>query len=206
MSNIVNTSYKFLSRVSYFKGIIPEKVTNKKTEEVTYKYSSTVLVPKEDKVTIKAIKAAIEFVKKEKWPNKIPKGLKVVFRDGDLEFEDGGVPKTVDAGVEPYGGHYFFASWKDQDKPAIIGPAGNALNNDDVPRDHIVSGDYCFIKIKFFAWDQTKDGNGAGISANIKAYQLVSKGEPLGNTVDVEEGFKPLEGAEDDPDGIMDLV
>lgn len=203
MSNIVNTSYEHPTRVSYFKGIIPEKIV-KDGKEPVYKFGGTLLIPKEDKATIKAIEAAIEYVKKEKWPNKVPPGLKVVFRDGDKNFNDGGVPKTKTAGEEPYGGNMFLASWKNPDKPAIIGPAGTPLKSEDVPKDHIVSGDYCLVKIKFFAWESKE--NGAGVSADLVSFQLIKKGEPLGNSVDTTEGFKPIEvpdATEGDPDDIM---
>jgi len=55
------------------------------------KYSVSLIIPKEDKVTIDKIKAAIEVAKKEglsKLGGKIPANLKTPLRDGDIDRPD----------------------------------------------------------------------------------------------------------------------
>ena len=55
------------------------------------KYSVSLIIPKEDKVTIDKIKAAIEVAKQEglsKLGGKIPANLKTPLRDGDIDRPD----------------------------------------------------------------------------------------------------------------------
>ena len=55
------------------------------------KYSVSVIIPKTDKETLKAIKEATDQAKKDgasKWGNKIPANLKTPLRDGDEERPD----------------------------------------------------------------------------------------------------------------------
>ena len=56
------------------------------------KYMTNVLIPKEEKETVKALNAAIEAAKKagivSKWDGKEPKKLDMPLRDGDTDKED----------------------------------------------------------------------------------------------------------------------
>jgi hypothetical protein len=55
------------------------------------KYSVSLIIPKKDTETIKAIKEAIETAKKDgiaKFGGKIPANLKLPLRDGDIERPD----------------------------------------------------------------------------------------------------------------------
>ena len=57
------------------------------TPEQEPKYSSAILIPKTDTMTVKKIQEAIEAAKeqgKAKWGGKIPSGIKLPLRDGDL--------------------------------------------------------------------------------------------------------------------------
>jgi hypothetical protein len=77
------------------------------------KYSVCLLIPKEDKATIKKIKAAIEEAVQEgigsKWGGKKPANLKLPLRDGDDERADE---------AEEYEGMYFLNANSTQ-KPGI---------------------------------------------------------------------------------------
>ena len=84
------------SRLSYFNGWEPKSINGGPE-----KYSVSVLIPKDDVKTIKAIEEAIDAAIEEgvgkfggKKPNKA--AIKLPLRDGDIERDD-----------EAYKGHYF---------------------------------------------------------------------------------------------------
>ncbi len=211
MSYIVTTSYEFPARVSYFKGITGKVFKDESTGEEQKTWSTMLLIPKEDEVTVNAIKAAISSAAKDKWGDKPPKGLKITFRDGDKDGR-GGVPDNVEAGDEPYGGHYFLNVKADR-RPRVYNTKAECVSHDNegnamgVDPGLIVSGDYVVAEINCYAWGPGKFGS--GVSWGLKKIQQYKKGEPLGGGDDTKSSFRPITvpesaGEEADVLGIMD--
>lgn len=215
-SNYVTTSYEYPARVSFFKAIVGKDIKNDKGEITGKEWSTMLLIPKTDTVTINKIKAIITRVATEKWGANIPKGVKNTFRDGDKDGK-GGVPDDVEAGSAPYGGHHFINVKSDR-RPKIYNANADCISHDKdgnhlpVPADMIVSGDYSIAYINCYAWGPGKFGS--GVSWGLKSVQQFKKGKPLGDTDSSTPGFKPvgapaaekpadLEGADQDPLGLM---
>lgn len=138
------------------------------------KYSTSILVPKSDKATIKKIEKAIEAaieLGKSKWGGKIPKNLKLPLRDGDEEREDD----------EAYAGHYFFNASSKQ-KPGIIDRYGNEI----IDSTEVYSGCYVKVSVNFYPFD--KNGN-RGIAAGLNNILFWEHGEPLGGRARPEDDF-----------------
>ncbi len=199
-------------RVSFFKAITGKDVKNDAGETTGKEWSTMILVPKTDTVTVDNIKATINRVAAEKWGANIPKGVKITFRDGDKDGR-GGVPDDVEAGAAPYGGHYFMNVKSDR-RVKIYNSAAECISHDKdgnalpVPADLIVSGDYAHVYINCYAWGPGKFGS--GVSWGLKSVQQYKKGEPLGETDSSSPGFKPvgapasdLTGESADPLGLM---
>ncbi|MEY8322562.1 DUF2815 family protein [Lachnospiraceae bacterium 54-11] len=144
------------------------------------KYSVTLLIPKNDAVTINSIYAEIEKAKQEGaqkvFGGNIPPMCKIPIHDGD------GVKPTTG---EPFGeecrGHLVVtASAKQQ--PSIVGlDMQNIINPADV-----YSGCYIRANISFFAY--SSNGN-KGIGCGLNAVQKIEDGEPLTARVSAEEAF-----------------
>ena len=100
------------------------------------KYMTNVLIPKEEKETIAAIKQAIEAGKKQaivsKWGGKEPKKLDLPLRDGDVDKEDDDV----------YAGHYFVNA-KCNTRPGIVDKYKAPI----VDEDEIYSGVWAIVSV-----------------------------------------------------------
>lgn len=147
-----------------------------------HEYSMTILVPKSDKTTVAALRAAEAAAIEKKWNGKPPKGLRDPLRDGDSPDED----KSAD---EAYNGHYFL-NVKSKDAPGIVDHARcEATDAGD-----FVSGDYCRVSLNAYGYDQ-KGNKGVGFGLNN--IQIVGRGEPLSNRARAEDEFGEIE-AEDE--------
>lgn len=137
------------------------------------KFSVQVLVPKDNEAAIAALEAAIAEAKAE-----APKGKRVnktPLRDGD----------TDPAAKEETAGYMFFNSSCYADRPPkVVGRARQDLNP-----DQIKSGDWG----NWYGSVYYTDKGGAKIASGLTGVQLVTKGDPLGSTVDVEDMFDELE-------------
>lgn len=152
-------------------------------EGATPKYSVAILIPKSDKATIKAVKAAIEAAKEEgkgKWGGKIPANLKLPLRDGDEERPDD----------DTYVGHYFFNA-SSQTAPQIV----DAQVNPILDRDEFYSGCFGRASINFYAFSVS--GN-KGIAAGLNNLQKLKEGDKLSGGSSASDDF----GVEDDDDDI----
>lgn len=131
------------------------------------KYSVSLIIPKSDKVTLKAIQEAIEDAKeigKAKWNGKIPSNLKLPLRDGDDERPDD----------EAYADSYFVNA-NSKKAPELVDLKGNK----DLGTDEIYSGCYARVSINFYAF--AVSGN-KGIAAGLGNVQKLDDGESLGGT------------------------
>lgn len=131
------------------------------------KYSICLLIPKEDKATIKKIKAAIEEAIQDgvssKWGGKKPSNLKLPLRDGDEERADE---------AEEYENMYFLNA-SSNSKPGIVDKDLNEI----LDPDEVYSGCWGRASINFYAFNT--NGN-KGIGAGLNNIQKVKDGEHLG--------------------------
>ena len=135
-------------------------------EGQTKKYSAAILIPKTDKVTVKAIKdaiqSALELGKSKHFGGAIPKKWVNPLRDGDEESDE-----------EAYAGHYFMNA-KSIKRPVILGTDKELLTD----KDEFYSGCYGRAVINFYAY-----GNGIpskGIAAGLESAMKTEDGDNLG--------------------------
>lgn len=156
------------------------------------KYSMCILIPKEDKATLKKIKAAIEEATQEgiasKWGGKRPANLKLPLRDGDEE-------RAYEA--EEYEGMYFLNA-SSNSKPGIVDKDLNEI----LDPDEVYSGCWGRVSINFYPFNS--NGN-KGVGAGLNNVQKVKDGEHLGAArasaeSDFGDGFKADDDGDDDED------
>ncbi len=141
------------------------------------KYSVCVLVPKTDTATVNKIKAAIEAAKeagKPTWGGKVPPGLKVPLRDGDVERDS-----------PEYRGHWFINATSKQ-RPQVVDASVQPILN----ADEVYSGCYGRVSINFYAYNQ--NGN-RGVAAGLGNVQKVADGEPLSGRSRAEDDFTAVQ-------------
>lgn len=139
------------------------------------KYSVSLIIPKSDKETIKAIKDAIEAAKEQgknsKFGGKIPASLKLPLRDGDEERPDD----------EAYQNSYFVnASAKT--KPGIVDRNCKPI----LDQDEVYSGCYGRASITFYPFNTS--GN-KGIACGLNHIMKTHDGEMLGGKSTAESDF-----------------
>ena len=119
------------------------------------KYSVCLLIPKEDKATIKKIEAAVKEAVQEgvasKWGGKKPANLKLPLRDGDDERADE---------APEYEGMYFLNASSTQ-KPGIVDKDLNEI----LDPDEVYSGCWGRASINFYAFN-TNGNKGVGVGLN----------------------------------------
>lgn len=146
------------------------------------KYSVSVIIPKSDKETLKAIKEATDAAKelgKDKWKGKIPANLKTPLRDGDTERED-----------EAYAGCYFLNA-NSKNKPGIVDVNVQPI----LDATEVYSGCYARLTLNFYPYSAS--GNN-GIACGLGNVQKLEDGEPLGGFSRAEDDFDAISEAEDD--------
>lgn len=158
-------------------------------------YNTAILIPKDDKETLRKIKAVVDSLKeqaKAKSNGKLPPNFKAPLRDGDDERPDD----------ETYAGHYFFSA-KSKNKPGIAKPVGK--NGDGTTKfqeitdtTEVYSGCYVRASINFYLFD-TK-GN-KGIAAGLNNIVKVQDGEFLGGRSNLTDDFASV----DFDDDIVDI-
>lgn len=155
------------------------------------KYSVSILIPKEDTKTLKAIKVAIEAAKQagiSKFGGKIPQGLKNPLRDGDTEREDD----------EVYAGCYFLNA-NCKTKPGIVDRKNQRITDST----EFYSGCYGYASVSFFAFNS--NGN-KGIACGLNNLMKTHDGEPLGGRSSAEDDFKGLSDIDDDFENCEDFL
>lgn len=149
------------------------------------KYSVSLIIPKSDKATLKAIQAAINDAKEQdkdkKWNGKVPANLKLPVRDGDEDRPDD----------ENYADSYFINANSTR-KPEIVDLKGNR----DLGPDDVYSGCYARVSINFFGYNT--NGN-RGIGCGLGNIQKIEDGERLGG------GFSSADDDFDFEEAVEDL-
>ena len=158
------------TRLSYFHGWEPTSING--GPEI---YSVSVIIPKYDKETVKAINDAIDAAIEEgiakfggKKPNKA--AIKLPLRDGDTERED-----------EAYAGHWFINA-NSKTAPQIVDKAVKPI----LDRDEVYSGCYARVSLNFYAFNS--NGN-KGIACGLGNIQKIRDGESLGGRSSATDDF-----------------
>lgn len=142
------------------------------------KYSVSVLIPKTDKETLKAIEEAVDQAiedGKSKLTNKsgtlVKKALKLPLRDGDDERPDD----------EAYQGHYFLNATSYR-KPGVV----DEKRQDLYDYEDFYSGCYGRVSLNFYAFEAS--GN-KGIACGLQNLQKLEDGESLTGRVSASDDF-----------------
>lgn len=149
------------------------------------KYSVSIIISKDDKDTIKAIREAVDEAKetgKAKLGGKIPANLKTPLRDGDEERPDD----------EAYA-NSFFLNANSKNRPGVVDINVHPI----LDETEVYSGSYGRVTLNFYAYNA--NGN-RGIAAGLGNVQKLSDGEALGGFTRAEDDFQALE----DEDGFLD--
>lgn len=162
------------TRLSYFHGWDPVSINGGPE-----KFSTAVLIPKDDTETVNAINAAIDAAIEEgiakfggKKPNKA--AIKLPLRDGDAERDD-----------EAYKGHWFLNA-NSKTAPQIVDRSVQPI----LDRAEVYSGCYARVSLNFYAFNSNCN---KGIACGLGNIQKVRDGEPLGGRSTAADDFATLE-------------
>lgn len=147
------------------------------------KYSVSLIIPKSDTKTVKAIQDAVEQAKqdgKAKFGGKIPANLKLPLRDGDIERPDD----------EAYADSYFINA-NSKEHPQIVDKNVQPI----LDKNEVYSGCYARVSITLYAFNS--NGN-RGIACGLGNIQKVADGEPLGGRSRAEDDFTAFDDDDDD--------
>ena len=145
----------------------------------TPKFSVSLIIPKSDTKTVRAVKNAIQAAYDEgqsklKGNSKsVPAltAIKTPLRDGDVERPDD----------EAYKDSYFINA-NSATAPGIVDAARNPI----IEHSEVYSGVYGRASINFYAFNS--NGN-RGIACGLNNLQKISDGEPLGGKTHAEDDF-----------------
>ena len=154
------------------------------------KYSCVLLIPKEDKKTLTAIREAIKDAYEVAKDNKL-KGVK--FEKLHTTLRDGDSDDSVDTEESPEYADHYFMNVSCKTKPGII----DKYKEKVVDEEDVYSGVYARASINFFAYNTA--GN-KGVSAGLNNIQIIGKGEFLGGRSSADADFDEYE---DDDDGLL---
>lgn len=146
------------------------------------KYSCSIIISKNDTLTIEAINAAIDAAIQEgahKFGGKVPNkaALKLPLRDGDTERDDEAYKNCM------------FVNANSKTAPQIVDKHVKAI----LDRSEVYSGVYAHVSLSFYAFNS--NGN-RGVACGLGNIQKVCDGEPLGGRTNAADEFQTL--ADDD--------
>jgi len=186
MTNQANNTKVITGEVRFSYAHVWEPVSINGGDE---KYSVSILIPKSDKKTLRAIEKAIEAAKEmgkaSKFGGKIPANLKLPLRDGDEDRPDD----------EVYAGHYFVNA-NANTKPGLVYKNGQPI----IDSTDFYSGCYGYASITFYPFNS--NGN-RGIACGLNNLMKTRDGEPLGGRSRAEDDFKDLIDDNDDEDDFL---
>jgi len=146
------------------------------------KYMTNVLIPKDEKETIKAINAAIESAKQSavvgKWNGKEPKKLDMPLRDGDDKEDD------------VYSDH-FYLNAKSTTRPGLVDKHKVQI----VDEEEMYSGVWAIVSVTFFGFDV--NGN-RGVACGLNNLMKFKDDEHMGGRVSAEADFADIDSEDDD--------
>ena len=142
------------------------------------KYSVSAIIPKSDTKTVEAVKKAIELAKKEsvgKWGGKVPNGLKLPLRDGDIDRPDD----------ENYKNSYFINA-NSRQAPQVVDNKVQPI----IDQGEVYSGCYGRISVTFYGFNS--NGN-RGIAAGLGNIQKLKDGPSLGGRTTAAADFDSVD-------------
>lgn len=184
------TRVKFQCRLSYVHLDKPHKAT----DEAKPKYQVTCLVPKTDKETVEALKAAFLQARQNgiasKWGGRTPTEIKKPFKDGDdrNDVDEFKYP-------EEFRGCIFLNAASD--RPVFT----CNRSREEITPDQVYSGCYALVSVNLYPYDAGSKGVAAGLNAVMKTFD----GERLGGYGDGRRDFDDLDIPEEDEVDIDDL-
>jgi len=146
------------------------------------KYTMTLLFPKAT-TDISALKEALKFAANEKWPTKLPGGLKVGIRDGD-QVDEMGNRVVSHEGFEGC----WFINTTSKDKPGLVDQAMQQI----IDPTKFYSGCYARATIRAFAYDAPES---KGVAFGLNNIQKIRDGEPFSARSKAEDDFTALASA-----------
>lgn len=154
------------------------------------KYSTVLLISKDDADTVKKVQETILRVAKAQWGDKIknnrlPSNFNNPLKDGDDVCD-----------VQPAYENCFYLRASSKRQPVLLDRSKRHVEEED---NLIYSGCYCNASINIFAFDASVN---KGISAGLNGLQFVEHGERLGGG-SCENDFDQLDEDEFDDEGIL---
>jgi len=156
-------------------------------DEASDKYSASLIIPGDDKESLKVLNEAIEKAKESgkssKWGGKIPGKLTLPIHDGDESTDSSGA----------YDGNYYFSA-RSSSKPKLFDEDGIEV----VDSDDLYPGCYVRAIIAFYPYNNSQ--NGVGVV--LKGIKKVKDGDPLGgsNNVTADDFDEEDDDIDDDLD------
>lgn len=157
-------------------------------------FSTALLIPKTNVEDVKAIREAIDALKKETWTDNkkpIPPQFWNPLRDGDKDVKQNG-----EALPEECKGHYLLNVKTGEDNPPdVVGTTRDEKGKfAPLTKADIKSGDWGRASINLGAYTK---GSG-GVGAYVSRIQLVKKGDPLSSRGSAEDDFGQFDDLDDD--------
>lgn len=160
------------------------------------KYSSIMLIPKDEKPTIRAIKEGIEAAKQQglvsKWGGKEPKYLDLPVFDGDKQLDKRGNEKENPD--ENLFGHYWVRT-KSNSKPAVIDRQKEPINDEE----EVYGGMWAMVSVTFFPY--AANGN-TGIGCALNSVMKWADGERFGGYTNAAADFDGFNLSEDEDEDL----
>lgn len=143
------------------------------------KYSLVVVLDQNDPAQAKFVETAREAAMdaaREKWGDKLPKKLRMPFKDGDEEGREEWANCIV-----------FSASAKKEYRPGIV----DADLQPVIDPSELYSGMYCRVSLRPYAWSHPTGGN--GVSFGLANVQKTKDGEKFSGGIAAESEFSAWE-------------
>lgn len=160
------------------------------------KFSTSLLIPKNDEVALQAVKNAIAAAITEaipgKWGGKKPANLKLPLRDGDAKDD---VTGEYEKASSEYRGHYYMSA-SSKTRPGVVFGA----NRDPAAPEDIWPGEHAHVSVSFFGYNAA--GN-RGISAGLNNVWALGRGDRLDGGLSAEDEFADIEESFDDGEDLL---
>lgn len=164
-------------RCAYVHLLTPRPKMNDATK---HEYQVCILVPKDDKVTLDAIRSAVVEVARGRFGDKAIDLLRAGRLRGPLR--DG----AVDRASDPDFANAFFLNARAERKPLLI----DENRNDITDPEQFRSGDYGTAVLAFYGYDQA--GN-RGVGCGIQGMQRWGRGKPMAGAGISRDAFATIE-------------
>jgi len=155
------------------------------------KYMTNILIPKDEKETVKAIEAAIEAAKKSaivaKWNGKCPDAKKL-----DTPLHDGDEKEKDDDGV--YADSYYLNA-KCNTRPGVVDKKKVPI----VDEEEVYSGMWAIVSVTFYGYDVSLK---KGIACGLNNVMKFKDDEHLGGRVSADTDFEGVDTDLDDDDDL----